>query len=1023
MEDIYRGALVYINLIGFMNHVDTKIIPEKTGQTTIYGANGAGKSAIQEGLSFIESDSRFSRFSSWKEAFKHSKEGSVEIGVYDESGRVVIFKKTYKNSRYRYYVNNKHAKAAIFYKRLLQLNIRFNASNMIRQGQVATKFNGKGVGTLRDMLERITGDDKIVSKYYEICETKKEIEKRIEACSKELGEMNSKAFHLKEQIEILDEYDRIGKKLNGLKVKILITEFLNLLKLKEELCMQICILKRKLKRKLIKITKHKDVSVKCTNKINELKREYEEIQDSSKKLYSQLSVMEALLNNLKEKNKDFDDNEEKIPIIEWKANRVKKRVEYITNVFDKLQQKLECVIDDEMANKYEELIRQKELFEKEISEREVELEQLKNTEFNESKYKAVDKKYSELLSLENGCEEKLKDLQVEYDLLRSKRTSYPKKFTDFENYLKKRGVKAIGPACYLFKLKRGVQNIEKVRDIILILAGYKLGSYCVHDKKSLKIAREYNRNINFKKKIKIYYIKPNERVKERPLYEGGVEYLANFIDVEEEIKPFVWDVVWRYLLVENSEIGENIAYKHRIPTVSYDMVINSPALYGIESDILRKRKSEYDNHFGIDDPNIINSRKESIIKEINETNQTLNRAFEERTKLNKSRTELLFLKENKGQIPLIEEDLIDKKKKLTSIKKEITNISKELERERDFQEMLKLVSEKNDALSQKLITLEANLDFLLKVKDYKDKIRELNSEMDGEDVVKIKNILNNLIVFKSVSEKLENLHKIFFRTLNDKLERLKKKRKDIYSKIWYKASRFPKIPKNHEFQISDISILEKEITKLNRLLPSLAGIDVKAREKLSKINKKIKLIQKKFNTNKRKSQNINKNLKKLSEDWGNEFYTKIKKIEKDTNELIEFLGLTIELTLEPLNIEDAELFIKVVNEYGKQINAESLSGGQKSTLNIALFLGANSFSDSKFYLLDELDQNLDPVSTKNVKLLLNKFSQDHQVLILSPAKDPQILKNSKLIFIDDNGNGAEIREINRIKNKKEKGVV
>ena len=139
------------------------------------------------------------------------------------------------------------------------------------------------------------------------------------------------------------------------------------------------------------------------------------------------------------------------------------------------------------------------------------------------------------------------------------------------------------------------------------------------------------------------------------------------------------------------------------------------------------------------------------------------------------------------------------------------------------------------------------------------------------------------------------------------------------------------------------------------------------------------------------------------------------KIEADTNKLINFLGIGIKIEVNPSDIENAELSIKVFNQ-DSMLEAEMLSGGQKSLLNIAIFLGANYFSDNHFFLLDELDQYLDTHSTKMVKQILLTFAEKHQVLLLTPAKDPQILQGTDLIYIDDKGNGAELKRFGNNQN-------
>lgn len=83
-------------------------------------------------------------------------------------------------------------------------------------------------------------------------------------------------------------------------------------------------------------------------------------------------------------------------------------------------------------------------------------------------------------------------------------------------------------------------------------------------------------------------------------------------------------------------------------------------------------------------------------------------------------------------------------------------------------------------------------------------------------------------------------------------------------------------------------------------------------------------------------------------------------------------------------------------------------------LNLAIFLGANFFSENIFFLLDEMDQNMDPASTMMGKQILDRFSQEKQVLLLTPGKDPAMLQDANLIMIDERDDGVSLKHLTNV---------
>jgi len=72
---------------------------------------------------------------------------------------------------------------------------------------------------------------------------------------------------------------------------------------------------------------------------------------------------------------------------------------------------------------------------------------------------------------------------------------------------------------------------------------------------------------------------------------------------------------------------------------------------------------------------------------------------------------------------------------------------------------------------------------------------------------------------------------------------------------------------------------------------------------------------------------------------------------------------------------------------GKKVHRlEALSGGEKGLVSMALIFAIQRFDPSPFYLLDEVDQNLDAVNAENVARMVKRNSENAQFLQISLRK-------------------------------------
>jgi chromosome segregation protein len=98
-------------------------------------------------------------------------------------------------------------------------------------------------------------------------------------------------------------------------------------------------------------------------------------------------------------------------------------------------------------------------------------------------------------------------------------------------------------------------------------------------------------------------------------------------------------------------------------------------------------------------------------------------------------------------------------------------------------------------------------------------------------------------------------------------------------------------------------------------------------------------------------------------------------------------GGEAELLLEsPETPFEAGLVVKAKPPHKKAVRMEALSGGEKSLVSMAFIFAIQEYDPSPFYLLDEIDQNLDAVNAEKVARMIRRNSHAAQFVQISLRK-------------------------------------
>jgi chromosome segregation protein len=83
---------------------------------------------------------------------------------------------------------------------------------------------------------------------------------------------------------------------------------------------------------------------------------------------------------------------------------------------------------------------------------------------------------------------------------------------------------------------------------------------------------------------------------------------------------------------------------------------------------------------------------------------------------------------------------------------------------------------------------------------------------------------------------------------------------------------------------------------------------------------------------------------------------------------------------------EAGLIVKAKPPHKKVLRLEALSGGEKSLVSMAFIFAIQEYDPSPFYLLDEIDQNLDAVNAEKVARMIRRNSNTAQFVQISLRK-------------------------------------
>jgi len=357
-------------------------------------------------------------------------------------------------------------------------------------------------------------------------------------------------------------------------------------------------------------------------------------------------------------------------------------------------------------------------------------------------------------------------------------------------------------------------------------------------------------------------------------------------------------------------------------------------------------------------------------------------------------------------------------KKVDEVQKEIDHIRDEKNKELEAQ---KKTQNKLNKLNKDLQKSQKNLNELNKNKEREQKVISLNEDIKNtekqiksllEDIEKVKDNLSNenekkrlkqeeiddFIKQKDESWKKQKSYQKIVNDLksdlsmeNSKLNNYESQKimtTDQIETLYHRSKDYGSLPQ----VTADLSEagLETDINEANNKKKALEPVNLKAIEQYDTVKERFDEIDMRRQTIQRERKAILDAIEKIELEKTRTFMKAYHEINREFSRIFQKLspGGSAKMILDrPDKPFDGGISIEA-RPRGKKISSlEILSGGEKTLVALSFIFAIQEFMPSPFYILDEIDAQLDGPNTHRVSTLLKEISTQAQFLVISHREE------------------------------------
>ncbi len=443
--------------------------------------------------------------------------------------------------------------------------------------------------------------------------------------------------------------------------------------------------------------------------------------------------------------------------------------------------------------------------------------------------------------------------------------------------------------------------------------------------------------------------------------------------------------------------------------------------------------------------NIVENSRKNLKDEIEKINSILNemdkiidvseeklRYLEERLKEGNAKMEVLQ-REREEKIKIL--NLVNSKikeinSKLANLEERIDEIEKKLSKSEipKILNELEVLKEEYSQNREVLLSIEKKIEYLeLKKSQIEKLVVEKNKHVEElknrQEEIKLR-IEEGKTRKLEIEEKLKKL-KGEEEKISKEVKELRKERDKLINELRRAEDEKNKVEFDIERTTEKINVQKEKLDEVARKLSEFEDISVpkilppvnevkrvlrELEEELSKFGDvNLKAIQEYEEVKARRDELLEKKL--ILERERNDIIDRIERYEKKKREIFFEVFNTINRNfvevIRELEVGEAELYLDSDDPFNSGLHIkvkpknkpvqklESMSGGEKSLLALALIFAIQMYKPAPFYALDEVDMFLDGVNVSRVAKMIKKRSRDAQFIVVSLRKP--MLENADAI--------------------------
>ncbi|MFW6185058.1 MAG: chromosome segregation protein SMC [Halobacteriota archaeon] len=342
-----------------------------------------------------------------------------------------------------------------------------------------------------------------------------------------------------------------------------------------------------------------------------------------------------------------------------------------------------------------------------------------------------------------------------------------------------------------------------------------------------------------------------------------------------------------------------------------------------------------------------------------------------------------------SEVPQLSSQLEKLKDELSRNKESLISIEKKLENTEFRKEQLEKSKEEKEA---EIATIDEEMDDLNSKIDYgRKRVEELNEEIQnlrveeerlGKEVKGLREERDRILeqISKKEQEKQNANYDIV--TINEKIsarkESLAEVEKDMQDvgEIDIDVDSIP----SYEQVTSQLEEIENELIQFGE-------VNLKAIQEYEEVNRRKNELVERNQTLEKERNDILERIEKYERMKKESFFNAFNAVNKNFSEIINTLtGGEGELFLDGEDPFESGMYIKVKFSNKTYQRLDSMSGGEKSLVALALIFAIQEYKPVPFYALDEVDMFLDGINVNRVAKMLKERSRNAQFVVVSLRK-------------------------------------